>query len=609
MRRPRNVPTIPPIHVHDQMRIALAQVNPTVGDIAGNLAQVMQAMDEARRQGAQALVTSELAIVGYPPRDLLLRHGVVEACETAVQRVANAAGDLYVIAGHPRRCPGGTRPLRNSASVCHAGQVLAVCDKQLLPGYDVFDEDRYFEPGDQSLVIEIGGVRCGLVICEDLWRATDVTVERTYPSEPVAELAKAQCQLIIALNASPFVVGKWQKHLRQLSEIASQFHVPLIAVNQVGANDDLIFDGRSVVVAPGGHVAEVLAGFEPDLRVIDVPMATRAPNRAASRFGQADAEIERWSAWPREVFHALSLGIREYCVKTNHRDVHVGLSGGVDSALVAALASSAIGSKHVHGVMMPSRYSSPGSIDDAKDLAERLGLGSLRTMPIAAHHQDLNALLARTLGKPTAGITDENLQARLRGVFLMAISNDVGGLVLATSNKSEMAVGYSTLYGDMCGAIAPLGDLTKTRIYELSRWINTNFRECGFDAPPIPQNSIDKPPSAELRPNQTDQDTLPPYDLLDQIIERRIELEQSEAAIIAESGIEPAIVRKSLSMIDRPQYKRDQAPVVLKVTGRAFGRGRPMPIVMRQTETSDQRSDGADEPAGENLSIARANLP
>ena len=585
------------------MRIALAQLNPIVGDVAGNLALVLQAIAQARKDGAQALVTSELALIGYPPRDLLLREGVVEACERAVQQIAGEAGDMWVVVGHPRRCAGGTRPLRNSVSVCHAGRVAALCDKQLLPGYDVFDEDRYFEPGATSLVTAIAGVRCGIVICEDLWRANDVTAERRYPIEPVAELAAQDARCIISLNASPYVLGKWQKHLRQLAEIAGDARVPVIAVNQVGANDDLIFDGRSVVVGPNGSVTHVLKGFESDLAVIEIDTATGSHERQSAGLAHhAQVEIERWAAAPRELFHALALGIRDYCRKTGHRDLLLGLSGGVDSALAAVLASSAIGPEHVHGVMMPSRFSSPGSIDDAVDLSKRLRLGSVRELSITQLHESFRGLLNQGLGTPPAGVTDENVQARLRGVILMAMSNDIGGLVLATSNKSEMAVGYSTLYGDMCGAIAPLADLTKTRIYELSRWINTNYRECGFAAAPIPQNSIDKPPSAELRENQTDQDTLPPYELLDQIIERRIELEQSEATIMAESGIDPSIVRKTMAMIDRAQYKRDQAPVVLKVTGRAFGPGRPMPIVSRE------RIDLQQTPSGENLTVAAPPL-
>lgn len=593
------------------MRITIAQLNPIVGDVTGNLALIEAAMQQARSDDSEVLVTNELALIGYPPRDLLLREGMVDACEKAVQRIAATAGDLWVLVGHPRASTGGTRPLRNSVSICHAGKVVATYDKRLLPGYDVFDEDRYFEPGDEALVLDIAGVKCGVVICEDLWRADDVTADRRYPIEPVAEVAKQKAQIIFSLNASPFVLGKWQKHLRQLSEIATEHRLPIVAVNQVGANDDLTFDGRSVVIATSGQVAHVCAGFASETKTLDVEIGALkevSKSAADAKLIKASAVIEEWSHPPCEIFHALVLGIRDYCHKTGHRALLLGLSGGIDSALVAALAAKAVGPEHVHGLMMPSCHSSDGSIDDSVDLATRLNLGSLQEISIARLHDTMRGVLKNALGIRPAELTDENVQARMRGIVLMAMSNDVGGLVLATSNKSEMAVGYSTLYGDMCGALAPVADLTKTRIYELARWINTNFNECGYSQPPIPKNSIDKAPSAELRPDQTDQDTLPPYDVLDQIIERRIELEQSEATIIAESGIDAAIVRKSLGMIDRAQFKRDQAPVVLKVTGRAFGRGRPMPIVMRERTMIEGTGTGAKASGGENLSNAKARL-
>lgn len=587
------------------MRIALAQLNPVVGDVAGNTALVLEAMAQAKRERADVLVTSELVLVGYPPRDLLLREGVVEACEAAVHRIAQAAGDVFVIVGHPRRCAGGTRPLRNSASVCHRGKVIALCDKQLLPGYDVFDEDRYFEPGGRSFVVEMAGRRVGVVICEDLWRAEDVSAERRYAVEPVAELAAQDCQVIVSLNASPFVVGKWQRHLEQMREVATDYHVPLIAVNQVGANDDLVFDGRSIVVDRGGRVTTVLNGFASEVRTVELP-ADHAHGVHATDT-DAGEEVKRWNERPREVFHALTLGVRDYVGKTGHKKLLLGLSGGIDSALAAVIASAAIGPKNVEGVMMPSRYSSKGSIEDSIDLAKRLGLGKCEQIPINIAHEAMHETLRSNLGEACAGgITDENVQARLRGVILMAMSNALpGSLLLSTSNKSEIATGYSTLYGDMCGAIALLGDLTKTRIYELARWINKNHRECGFAKAPIPESSLAKAPSAELRPNQTDQDTLPPYEILDQIVERFIEREQSEQTIIDETGFDGELVRTTVAMIDRAQFKRDQAPVIPKVTPRAFGRGRPMPIVMKGEVSgvrgqvsgrSEERSAISDQP-------------
>ena len=556
------------------MRIALAQLNPVVGDVEGNTALILDAIARAAHDRAEMLVTSELALIGYPPRDLLLREGVVEACERAVQIIAQAAGDVHVIVGHPRRAAGGTRPLRNSASICWRGRVVEICDKQLLPGYDVFDEDRYFEPGDRSCVVDIAGKRIGVVICEDLWRANDVLAERSYPVEPVAELARSKCELIISLNASPFVTGKWQRHLEQLAEVATTLGAPVVAVNQVGGNDDLVFDGRSVIVNAHGAVHSVLPAFEPAVEVIDL---SKPPAH------QVEGEVLKWEERQRELFHALRIGVRDYCRKTGHAHAFIGLSGGIDSALTAVIAAAALGAEQVHGITMPSKYSSTGSVDDSLKLAGRIGLAGCQQISIAELHHATTLALTGSL-KHVTGVVDENVQARLRGIILMAHSNAMPrSLVLVTSNKSELATGYSTLYGDMCGAIAVLGDVLKSRIYELCKWINQNFRELGFGQPPIPENSIAKPPSAELRPNQTDQDTLPPYEILDAIIERFIEREQSAQTIIEQTGIDAELVKRTIAMIDRAQYKRDQAPVVLKVTQRAFGRGRPMPIVMKAT--------------------------
>lgn len=586
------------------MRIALAQLNPTVGDIAGNAALVLEAIEQARHDGAQVLITSEMMLLGYPPRDLLQRQGVVEACEQAVRMIARHAGEMYVVVGHPRCVTGGTRPWRNSASVCHRGRVIAVCDKQLLPGYDVFDEDRYFEPGERSLAVDMDGRRVGVVICEDLWRAGDVSAVRRYAARPIDDLAQQPCELILSLNASPFVVGKWQRHLEQLSEVARENNVPVIAVNQTGANDDLVFDGRSVVIDREGNAVEILAAFKPQIKTIDLDLDRGAMQQSSDNTTRLQQTIAAWADPMRETCCALVAGVRDYCRKTGHQRVLLGLSGGIDSALTAAIAAAALGSSNVHGVLMPSRYSSAGSITDAESLARRLRLGSTCTIPIEEAHRTMEQLLfdvesphakcqasdgdaQRLVPQASVSLVNENIQARLRGVILMALSNARNALVLATSNKSEVAVGYSTLYGDMCGAIMPLGDLLKTRVYELSRWINANFVELGFEEPPIPESSITKPPSAELRPNQTDQDTLPPYELLDQVVQRYIEQEQSVQTIVDETDLDPALVQRIAQMIDRAQYKRDQAPVILKITGRAFGPGRPMPKAMKSTTCSE----------------------
>jgi NAD+ synthase (glutamine-hydrolysing) len=558
------------------MLIALAQLNPTVGDVPGNTALVIDAIERAHQSDAKLLVCGEMALLGYPPRDLLFRHGVVDMCEEAVREIAAAAGTLHVIVGHPRRGSGGLRGLRNSLSVCHAGEVVAVYDKRLLPGYDVFDEDRYFDPGDTPCAVEVEGRRFGLLICEDLWRAADVHARSAYHVEPLRDLAKLKCDAFISINASPFVIGKFQRHIEQLAEIAHEHRVPVISVNQVGANDDLIFDGRSVVVGADGSVTAMLPGFEPAVDTIDLspkPSAT-ADLRPSERRITVDTLDEIW--------RALVLGVRDYCRKTNHRTVILGLSGGIDSALTAAIAAAAIGPENVIGVHMPSKYTARESTEDTRLLIASIGIDGRQEIPIRELHDRILAAVEPELGDVTGSLADENIQARLRGILLMAISNSTpGGLVLSTSNKSEVATGYSTLYGDMCGALAPLGDVTKTRVYDLARWLNRHHRECGFKSPPIPERSITRTPTAELRFNQTDQDTLPPYEVLDVIVERYIEGEQSADRIIEETGLDAELVDRFTRMIDLAQYKREQAAVILKVSSRAFGRGRVMPIVMK----------------------------
>ncbi|UCD76855.1 MAG: NAD+ synthase [Phycisphaerales bacterium] len=559
------------------MRIALAQLNPIVGDVAGNCRLVCEAIEQARRGAADLLVTPEMVLLGYPPRDLLFRQGVVEAAEAAVATVAEyaagAAPQMTVIVGHPRRCRDNVRTIRNSASVLRGGRVEAVYDKRLLPGYDIFDEDRYFDPGSGLCVIEIASRKVGVLICEDLWRAGDVVTERQYPANPASELAAAGCDLLAALNATPFIQGKFQRHLDLVREATARLGLPVAVVNQVGGNDDLIFDGRSLLMLPDGSIPLALPGWESAVKTVSLE--------------EAEAGLlanEKPSVIPQcELFNALVLGVRDYCHKTGHRQALIGLSGGIDSSLTAVIAAAALGPANVLGVTMPSRFSSQGSVDDSKALAENLGLGRCDEVGIDAAHQGMRRMLTPVLRDRLAGLTDENIQARLRGVILMACSNATGALVLATGNKSELAVGYATLYGDMSGALAVLGDVVKTKVYDLARWINANHAACGFAGPPIPESTLEKPPSAELRPDQTDQDSLPPYDVLDQIIDRYVEHEESVDHIVSTTGSSRETVESFTRLIDQSQYKREQSALVLKVTQRAFGRGRPFPIVVRDS--------------------------
>jgi len=551
------------------MHIALAQLNPIVGDLAGNTSMILRAMAQARQDGASVLVCSELAVLGYPPRDLLLREGVVEACEAAVQQIAEQSGDLTVLVGHPRSNPSGVRGVYNSVSVCYRGEVIAVADKRLLPGYDVFDEDRYFDPGLTPCTFTFDGKLSGVLICEDLWRASDVSAHASYASDPMQDLIDVGCELIFNINASPFIIGKGARHTQYLQSVAQRSNATIIAVNQVGANDDLIFDGRSCVVRADGTIQEMMDAFVSGVAIVDLN-------------GEQSATIRVMEPM-EELYHALVLGVRDYLHKTGVRDALVGLSGGIDSAVTAVIGVAALGAEHMSGIMMPSRYSSSGSIDDALALANNLKLANCVKLPIHTSHELLSQQVGDAIGDVTGSLTDENIQARLRGLLLMAVSNKQGSLLLTTSNKSEFAVGYSTLYGDMAGAISVLGDVLKTRVYELARWINRSYELLGFAVPPIPENSITKPPSAELRPNQTDQDSLPDYELLDEIIERYVEREQSVQRIIVESALDEAVVRRVVGMVDRTEFKREQAALILKVSPRTFGRGRSMPIVARMS--------------------------
>jgi len=543
------------------MRIAPLQIDSVVGDVQGNLARIADAARTAAKQGAELAVTSELAICGYPPRDLVEREGFVERCERAVADLAMQC-PLPILIGSPRRVG---RRARNAVAFLRGGRIEAWYDKRLLPTYDVFDEWRHFEPGAEPLVIEVAGARLGVLVCEDLWRADDAVGPGRYACDPLADCAARGVHAIVALSASPFRLGKHERQARILQTAAARIGGKVVSVNQVGANDDLVFDGASALVGAHGTIAE-LPRFAESVEALELDMPARA---IEPRDAQHDA------------FRALIAAIEGYLRKTGHARAIVGLSGGIDSAVVAALCVRALGSANVRGVMMPSRFSSDHSLSDARATAAALGMREPDLMPIAPAHE----LLAHSIGgvQPLEGLADENLQSRLRGLTLMALSNATGAMVVSTGNKSELAVGYATLYGDMCGGIAPIGDLTKGQVYALARWMNEHHGRAGFGRPPVPEGSITKPPSAELRPDQRDQDTLPPYDELDAIVHGFVDLEQSPSSIARITGLDEAMVRRWCLAIDRAQYKREQAGVVPKISMRAFGPGRRLPLAMRES--------------------------
>jgi NAD+ synthetase len=548
-------------------RIATAQLDPTVGDIEGNLEAIERAVASARGQGADAVLTAEMALLGYPPRDLVLREGVAEACERAAAAMARRHPDLLLLLGSVRRVDRGGRRLANSIAICRGGRVEGWYDKRLLPTYDVFDEDRWFAPGPGPVVVEHGGERLGLLLCEDLWGGRDADAARTYEVDPVAETVRAGATALLVASASPFVLGKRVRQRRHVCQMAARSGVPLLLCNQCGADDDLVFDGGSLLVDAAGRVADESPLFEPAVRVCDL--------RGGCRLHEAPVRAPE-----RDLVDAMVQGIRGYFRKTGHAKVTLGLSGGIDSALVATLAAIAVGPQAVTGIMMPSRFSSPGSVADAKAVASSLGLGRLLELPIRDLHERFSAHLAAGLGR-FDGLADENLQSRLRGLTVMAVSNADGSLALATGNKSELAAGYATLYGDMIGALAPIGDLLKTQVYAVSRHLNAHFGDFGLPGPPIPESSLTKAPSAELRPNQTDQDSLPPYEDLDRIVQGWIDHEQDAATIAKQTGLDPTLVQRWCAAIDRAQFKRDQAPLAIKLSARTFGRGRPMPMAAR----------------------------
>ncbi|MSR18589.1 MAG: NAD+ synthase [Phycisphaerales bacterium] len=555
------------------MRIGLIQFDPVVGDLSGNVTRLARMINDA--PAADLYVTGELSLIGYPPRDLLQREGLGEACVAAASHLASLVGDRAVLVGFPRPVQGSSRPLTNAVALLRGGVIEAHYDKRLLPAYDVFDEERHFAPGNESLVIDVAGCKVGVLVCEDLWRAVETGLADRYQADPAADSVAAGATVLAVLTASPFGKGKPSKHRDILRGSAQRFGCSIISVNQCGANDDLVFDGTCAVVNRDGSFALCMPRWKEGVATVEVAATPTAEATNAVK-SSLDSAADHGMA---DLFAALRCGIEGYFRKTNHQRALIGLSGGVDSAVVAALACRAIGAEHVRGVCMPSVYSSPGSIVDAQALASALEMPPPDMLPIA----DLHRAHGESLGKlvPIQGLADENLQSRIRGLSLLTLSNATGALVLTTGNKSEFATGYCTLGGDMLGGIAPIGDLLKTEVYELANYMNNEWRSCGFSRPPIPASSITKAPSAELRPNQLDQDSLPPYEMLDRIVSAWIEGERDARRIAASHSLDLPLVEKWTAAIERAEYKRLQSPLILKVSGRAFGRGRRMPIACK----------------------------
>jgi len=540
------------------MKVGLVQINAVIGDFPGNAKRLLAAYRECLEQGADLVVAPELALVGYPPRDLVFKSQFVPRCLQALDYLAGEIGEVPFLVGyvdhHPHEKAG--KWFRNAAAFLHEGRIREKRWKTLLPTYDVFDERRYFEPSKHCEPIEWNGRKLGVTICEDIW--TDDFLDRPfYERDPVTELVNGGAEIILNLSASPFHLGKPAQRDEMLCKVAKDAGVPVVYCNCIGANDQLVFDGNSRVISPIVGVTAGLVGFSEAVAVVDV---------------DAGGEISEGMADSEQLWHALVLGVRDYVEKTGFNSVCLGLSGGIDSALTAAVACEAIGADRVHGLTMPSPYSSGGSVSDSFALAKNLGM-KCDEVGISNILGEVQSAMSPLFEGMDEDVTEENMQARIRGLLLMSLSNKFNHLLLTTGNKSELAVGYCTIYGDMCGGLAVISDLPKTRVYEVCRWLNR-------DEEIIPWNTIDKPPSAELRPDQKDQDTLPEYEVLDGILEAYVEKHQSTDEIVA-LGHDETLVRWVQRRVDLNEWKRQQAAPGIRVTSKAFGMGRRMPIVQR----------------------------
>ena len=576
-------------------RLALAQINPTVGDIAGNTAKILDYLERAREAQADLVAFPELAITGYPPEDLLFKRSFLTDNVAAMEKVAAASQGIAVVLGYvhivslERQSEDVGPQVTNAAALCYGGKLIDTYHKIFLPNYGVFDEQRYFQKGSECPVYTIGGVAVGVNICEDIW----------YPGGPTTVQCQAGAELIVNINASPFHAGKCAFREDMIAQRASENSLTVAYVNTVGGQDELVFDGGSIICDPAGGLVARGPAFQESLLITDLSFPSQAkenPANAGAGVGtpktmtvsEAGAEIKSSLEaqtildamnGPEEIYRALVMGTGDYLRKSGFTKALIGLSGGVDSALTATVAVDALGKENVVGITMPSRYSSEGSISDSKKLADNLGL-DLWEVPIEPAHQAFTDMLAEQFKGTEANVAEENVQARVRGNVLMTVSNKFGWIVLTTGNKSEMAMGYATLYGDMAGGFAVLKDVPKTTVYELCRWRNQQGVGFGTMDDVIPVAILDKPPSAELREDQLDADSLPDYEVLDPVVEAYVEDDLSYQEMVAQ-GMDPFVVRQVIAAVDRNEYKRRQAPPGVKITHRAFGKDRRLPIVNR----------------------------
>ncbi len=547
------------------MKFALAQINPTVGDLEGNVEKIRRAIVNAEQARADCVLFPEMAVSGYPCRDLLDKPEFIKANSSMVQEVIEQTRGPAVLLGHfDESSRGAGKRLVNCATLFENGKVLARHEKILLPAYDVFDELRYFQPGDAPAVVTLNGLRIGITICEDIWNVPGFYDRDCYARHPVKELTTAGIDCLVNLSASPYRKGRGKRRLELGRSIVKETGTPFLLVNQVGGNDDLLFDGHSFALDSDGTVLAQSPGFKEDLLLVDT--------------AQPSGEIAHWADDSNEeIFKALTLGVRDYLHKCGYKGAVIGLSGGIDSSVVAVLAAHALGAENVFGISMPSGYTADASKQDASTLAHNLRI-KFETIPILPLFDQYKETLRPLFGNEPEDVTEENIQARIRGNLLMAVSNKRGSMVLSTGNKSEMSVGYCTLYGDMAGGLSVLADVLKTRVYQLARWINR-------DTEVIPQRVLDRPPTAELRPDQTDQDSLPPYDVLDAILEGYVEQDLSQDEIVS-LGFDTELVHAITAKVDNNEYKRNQSAPGLKISGKAFGSGRRIPIAQRFRKNS-----------------------